>query len=295
MLDEWIFERRISEEDARQFSHIKELQSRRAKDSNVILYGPFIELIFPGWNPGQENVLFCAPHDDDNHLGQGLLTQAVSAFGGAAYYLVATDGRYGCPSLGILEIGKNAAKRKVENVAASSLLGVPEERIIRLDYVDGSLPHCKGIEVTTHGPDGLQIKLARELRRIRATRALMPTYSRYGPDHPDHRALNETMRIAVAHAAGEGMWEELGQPVQVKSLLESAVYSRFDIPADCALHAPQSAFERKLAAISKFESQKQIAGLVQKVVEGGPIEHFLTIDLSGYNPKQYHQNHFGCK
>lgn len=295
MLNEWVFERRVNEEAAQQFRHLeKELLSRPAKDGRIILSGPLIELIFPGWIPGQENVLFGAPHDDDNHIGNALLTLAVSEFGGIPYYLVATDGRYGCPSLDILETGQNAAKRKAENVAASRILGVPEDRIIRLEYVDGSLPYYAGIKAL-NGAEGLQISLTKELRRTMATRVLMPTYSRYGLDHPDHRALNETMRIAVAHAAGEEIWEEVGQPVQVKSLLESVVYSRFDIPADCALHAPQSAFERKLAAISKFESQKQIAGLVKKVVEGGPIEHFLTIDLSGYNPKQYHQNHFGCE
>ena len=78
MSNKWTFYRRISHLEQNKFGKLEGvLVNCKSKEGKLIASGPNIGLIFPSWIPGKENVLFVAPHDDDNYLGSGLLIQAV--------------------------------------------------------------------------------------------------------------------------------------------------------------------------------------------------------------------------
>ncbi|MBI1936156.1 PIG-L family deacetylase [Candidatus Woesearchaeota archaeon] len=278
MADTWNFRRRVNDEEADRFSRHGQIFFKEGK---TVVSGSDINLVFPGWKGEEEHVLFVAPHDDDNHLGAGLLSQAVSSFGGQAYFLVVTDGRNGfCTqeekSL-IYEIRKN------ENIAASRILGI--DRIIRLDYEDGNLAVYNTI-TTPDGKPGFHMELTRAMREFGVTRVIVPTFNY---DHPDHKYTNEAVRICVFHA-GTDIWG--GRPTDIRTLLESAVYRPFILPPDIGIVSPQEAFTNKLKSIHAFASQKQIKSLADRVRKSGPYENFLSIPAPDYSPGKLFDRYF---
>ena len=96
-----------------------------------------ISLLFPGWKAGDEQVAIVSPHDDDAALGAGYLTLAAQEAGGRVWVLICCDGSggYSTPE----EKDTIVAVRRQETVAAHKELGIPAERIVRLDAPDFSL------------------------------------------------------------------------------------------------------------------------------------------------------------
>jgi len=57
--------------------------------------GNDINIIFPGWKPGDERVAVFSPHDDDGILGPGSLIQCIPLFGGDVHIIIFCNGSGG--------------------------------------------------------------------------------------------------------------------------------------------------------------------------------------------------------
>jgi LmbE family N-acetylglucosaminyl deacetylase len=239
-----------------------------------------IGLLFPDWQMGRENVVFVGAHDDDICLGAGLLVQAVNHFQGKAYFLVVTDGRQGYCSE---EEKADIYERRVNEARTSaSILNAAD--IVRLDFSDGDL-------VLHYGTTNQQLiwRLTQAFKDLDATRIVVPTIS---DAHPDHVYTNEATRICIFHANG-GIWD--GRKARITTVLESAVYCPFEGAPDLALRTGHEEFERKLNAIHAYESQRQIADLVERVSSGGSIEIFKTLPAPNYSAKEMFAKYFENK
>ncbi|HEV2295531.1 MAG TPA: PIG-L family deacetylase [Tepidisphaeraceae bacterium] len=245
---------------------------------------------FDGGNLSGETWLFVAPHDDDLCLSCGLLMQQAVAERANVQVLVVTDGRMGYCTLeqrdSIVEI------RRKETYDSFGLLGVPKEKIQYIAYPDGGLtPLCgrrrarSGDEVKAiEGYVGLQNAFTYHLRRTRATRVFVPTSADL---HPDHQVTHSELMICLFHAAGT-IWPELGEPLaDVPRVYELAVYCDFPAPPQLQLEAGGDAFEKKLASIAAFQSQTQIARLVETIRQAGPTEYVRELNFRFYSPNNY--------
>lgn len=233
-----------------------------------------IDLFFPEWEQDKENVVFVGPHDDDIALGSGLLVQAVQQFQGQVYFLIVTDGSNGYWDK------KITRERKKESYESARKLSVESENIEWLNYVDGDL----GKKFDSD----FQKNITEYLRDVKATRIIVPTDN---DEHPDHFYVNKGVRISRFHANGK-IWKHCGDLVNIKTLLESAVYCGFKDAPDLALLATQEMFKRKLEAIACFKSQEQIASLVENVRHGGCGELFKTVHEPNYSFNKCYKRYF---
>lgn len=136
-----------------------------------------------------KKIIVFAPHPDDETLGCGGTIAKRISEGYEILVVVMTDGRYSfMKGLGIVsdptpeelkEIRKDEVKR------ATRILGVPEEDLLFLDYVDGTLKE-NGTEA--------QEKVTTLLKESAPSEIYFP----YEMDcHPDHRATNHIVRNAI--------------------------------------------------------------------------------------------------
>jgi LmbE family N-acetylglucosaminyl deacetylase len=265
--------------------HFYDLRSGTRLDS--------IELLFPGWQTGDERLVVLSPHDDDGLLGAGLLMQAVAAAGGTTHLVIfcAGDAGYSDPS------GRDTIveRRRAETTAAYGLLGLRPQDITRLDIPDFSVLPRIG-RLMPWGGEGTFATTVPLLRRLRATRLAIPNRYR---EHVDHEAVG---RIGAFDGpqAGDPMLVDWGEPHPVRSFLEYAVWgdfspedelasrqgvdaSRRGTKANRALLAPAEAEERVREALARYASQLQIiAGLVEaregRGCAGGFLEVFQHFD-----------------
>jgi LmbE family N-acetylglucosaminyl deacetylase len=231
--------------------------------------------------------MFVAPHDDDLCIGAGLLIQAAVQAGVDVQCVVVTDGCLGyCQAghqNGIVEI------RRQETIRSFELLGVREDQVTFLGFPDGGLtrfigrrPAASG-EPTAAGYTGLQNAFTHSLRDLRPTRVFVATQNDL---HPDHKITNGELMISLFHASGK-IWPELGDPLAVPEVHELAVYCDFPADPQLEVHGDQSAFDAKLNSIAAYESQLQIAELVQKIREDGPYEYIRDVEFNLYSPRRY--------
>lgn len=243
--------------------------------------------LFPDWKEGGERWLFIAPHDDDIVMGAGLLLESALAAGVDVSALITTDG-----SMGYCESGDRDHIREIrrrETLESFRILGL--DAVDWLDFPDcnltpfmGRRPPREGEPGVIEGYGGLQNAYTHELRRRRPTRLFLAS----GNDlHPDHKTVYQEARISVFHAGG-AIWPELGNPLEeLPSVYEWAVYCAFPGNPDYEIVADSGAFERKLAAISAYRSQKQIGRLVDELRAAGPAEYLKLSDFSLYSPDIY--------
>jgi LmbE family N-acetylglucosaminyl deacetylase len=136
-----------------------------------------------------KRIIVFAPHPDDETLGCGGTIAKKIAEGYEVLIVVITDGRYlllkgmGIDSDPTPEQVKEI--RRGEVLKAIKILGVPEENVIFLDFVDGTL---KENEMAA------EEKVAEILEKY----ALSEVYFPFGRDgHPDHQATNCIVRRTV--------------------------------------------------------------------------------------------------
>ena len=161
-------------------------------------------------------------------------------------------------------------------IISSAVLGIPKDNIFWLGYPDGDLiQHFFTSKLGFPPKYGMISEFVRILRSLNATRVVVPTLN---DDHIDHYLTNKVVRLAVLHACGK-IYRYCGAPLtNISTVLESTVYSPFKAaPGLIALASPCSAFDRKLAAISAFASQEQVAYRVREAEKKGPGEVFLDI------------------
>ena len=222
--------------------------------------------------------MFVSPHDDDLCIGAGLLMQAAVQSEVEVQVVIVTDGCLGyCGSEqkdNIIEI------RRQETLRSFELLGIPNDQVNFLGFPDGGLTKFIGrrraedAEPAVGGYTGLQNAFTHSLRDLRPSRVFVPTRMDL---HPDHQITYNELMISLFHASGK-IWPELGDPLDVPFVHEMAVYC--DFPSDPHL-------EVKLQSIAAYESQLQIAELVQRIREDGPYEYIRDVEFRLYSPRRY--------
>jgi LmbE family N-acetylglucosaminyl deacetylase len=235
-----------------------------------------------------ERWLFVSPHDDDVVVGGGLWMMAAVEAAVDVHLLVVTDGRQGyCNDQQRSTIVED---RRGELFEGYEMLGVKGRNIYALAYADAGLHSFQGRRPAQGsereriaGYVGLQNTLTHYLRRVCPTRVFVPGASDY---HPDHQIVHNELLISIFHASGE-IWPELGEPCGLPSVYEMAIYCDFANDPNLELKADQGRFQLKLDAIGVFQSQQQVAKLVQEVREGGPYEYFHEMKFEFYSPLSY--------
>ncbi|MDA0285355.1 MAG: PIG-L family deacetylase [Planctomycetota bacterium] len=241
---------------------------------------------------GSENLhndawMFVSPHDDDLCIGAGLLMQAAVQAGVDVQIVIVTDGCLGyCGSEqkdDIIEI------RRLETLRSFEVLGIPGEHVHFLGFPDGGLTKYVGRRKAEVGePDvggytGLQNAFTNSLRELRPSRVFVPTRMDL---HPDHQITHNELMISLFHASGK-IWPELGDPLDVPKVHEMAVYCDFPSDPHLEIVGDAAAFEVKLQSILAYESQLQIAELVQQIREDGPYEYIRDVEFQLYSPRRY--------
>lgn len=267
--------------DSFKFTRLEGTQKQRTTQLSQAMRSP---------NLTQEKWLFVSPHDDDMCMGAGLWLLAALEAGVEAYLLVVTDGRMGyCHTE---EIETIIETRRVETYSSCETLGLDQKFIRYIDYPDGGLSTLQGRQAKherpeiedIHGYIGLQNAMTYHLRAIQPQRVILPTPTDL---HPDHRITHSEMMISLFHASGE-IWPELGLPIEfIPKVYEMAVYCEFAGSPNLELRADQRVFEQKLASIAAFQSQAQIAQLVDNVRKNGPYEYLREANFRLYNSNSY--------
>lgn len=257
------------------------------RQGDNITSGSMLKDAFDNWSGSNERWLFVAPHDDDLCLGAGLLMQKALEEGIPMHILITTDGRMGygqsTPKEEIVEV------RKRETLESFKILDIDDVRW--LNFPDGSLNQHTGIKeaepndpCVIEGHTGMQNAYTYYLRKFKPTRVFVPA----GSDlHPDHKIVYQELLISLFHASGD-IWPQLGpQLTEVPAIYEMAIYCDFPGEPTIKLEAPESAFNKKLDSILAYQSQQQIAALVENVRQSGPIEFYRPADFNLYVPSKY--------
>ena len=224
-----------------------------------------IDLLFPGWSPGDERVLVLSPHDDDALLGAGYALAAAQESGGVAHVAICCDGSAGYSR--IEDRDTIVGTRQRETLAAHAVIGIAAERVHYMGFPDFSLVGHLGWKLAT-GQLGTLQPFVTLLRRIGATRLLIPNGYR---EHLDHTAAYDLGRYDGPQA-GDAVGVDWGAPSAIRSTLQYSVWADLspedalihgaptEIRANRALVAPY-ALERQIAkALAAWESQQQIIG-----------------------------------
>ena len=142
-------------------------------------------------------VVVFAPHPDDETLGCGGTIAKKLAEGYEVIIVVMTDGRFLLlKSSGIDdEPSPEQVKeiRRGEVLRATKILGVPEENVIFLDFVDGTLDEHE---------EAAEEKVAEILEKYAPSEVYFP-FERDA--HPDHQATNRIVRRAFKKLAMKPM------------------------------------------------------------------------------------------
>ena len=232
--------------------------------------------------------LMVNPHDDDLPVGAGLWIQAAVRAGVDVHALIVTDGRMGYCTLE--QKDRIADIRREETYTAYEILGVPREKVVYIGYPDGGLSLYQGRrparpdEPAIEGFTGLQNAFTWNLRRLRPDRIFVPAPSDL---HPDHQVTHNELMISIFHASG-AIWPELGEPLAaVPKVCEVAVYCDYDQPPNLEVIANEEMFSTKLRAIEAFQSQAQIAEMVNGLRKAGPYEYLHEVTFRIYTPEPY--------
>ncbi len=187
-----------------------------------------INVLFPGWRPGQERVMVFSPHDDDGVLGAGYAIAACQAHGGTVYVCIFCDGSAGYSQ--VEQKDTIVATRREESIRAYGLLGIAEEHLTHLGYPDFSLVSYVGWKLSS-GHKGTLQRVVELLRAQRITRLLIPNGYR---EHSDHEAAYDVGRYDGVQA-GDPVGADWGLLTGIKSTLQYAVWSDFS-PEDALLY-----------------------------------------------------------
>lgn len=247
-----------------------------------------IDLLFPGWRENDERVVIFSPHDDDALLGAGYLLQAVPLFGGEVHVVVFCNGSGGYSVIEHKHI--ITALRARETTRAYEKVGILPERIHRLEYDDYSVWPYIGWKLPSG--EGTVAKVIPLLRRLRATRVVVPNGYR---EHLDHTAVF-MVGAFDAPQVGDPVMADWGESTPIRSVLQYAVWSDFsfedalllgdhmDIRANRALQAPYEAEARIQEAMREYQTQARIVeGLLQargeRTLPGGRVlEVYLAFE-----------------
>jgi LmbE family N-acetylglucosaminyl deacetylase len=235
----------------------------------------------------EQTWLFVSPHDDDLCIGAGLLMQAAVDAGVDVECLIVTDG---CLGYCLPEQEDNIASvRWHETIESFKSIGIPEDHLKFLGFPDGGLTKYIGrrkavdSEPEIEGFTGLQNAFTFWLRELRPTRLFVPTKTDL---HPDHQITHNELMISIFHASGK-IWPELGDPLNVPKVSELAVYCDFIDNPHLEIIGNDAAFKTKLESIAAYQSQLQIAEMVDGVRKAGAYEYVRDVEFRLYSADRY--------
>ncbi|MFQ6000358.1 MAG: PIG-L family deacetylase [Anaerolineae bacterium] len=228
-----------------------------------------IDLLFPGWEAGNERVAVICPHDDDGLLGAGYALLAALANEAEVYPFILCNGcaGYSTPE----EKESIVERRKDETVRAYQALGISARNIIRFDYPDFSLLPNIGW-LMPWGKEGTFPRSLQMMRELRITRLLVPNGYR---EHVDHEAA---YRIGAYDGpqVGDNILADWGGAPPIKSFLQYAVWgdlspedalvtgSDLTLRGNRAILARLGVEETVQKGIREFRSQERVVeGLIE--------------------------------
>jgi len=273
---------------------------KRQEGSHVITSrGSSFGDVFSDWRPGRESLLFFSPHDDDSAISVGMLIEEARRQDIPVRIVVVTDGRNGYVAL---KDRATIVERRAEETRASyTALGVPESDIVFLNFPDGGLQNLFGRRIAErgepadeHGFTGLENHFVRELRRavkingaaVTPTRIFVPSPADY---HLDHVAVAKEVPISLFHALG-GIWPECGEKIErVPFLYWHCVYCKLpdNKEPNIRIMGSSAALDKKVKAVEAYNSQGQIAGMLEELRRAPPVEYLLEESFSLYQPGVY--------
>jgi LmbE family N-acetylglucosaminyl deacetylase len=260
-------------------------QFTRLEDGKKLRTTELRELMRGAEDLSKETWLFVSPHDDDLAIGAGLWLQAAVRAGVRVEVLVVTDGSQGYCTLA--QKDKIVEIRLAETIESFEILGVAPRHVHSIGYPDGGLtaylgrrPATSSVEVSIGGHVGLQNAFTYYLRTLRPHRVFVPTPMDL---HPDHQQTNNELMISLFHASG-AIWPELGEPLtEFPKPYELAIYCDFAEPPNLEIHASDEILETKLKSIAAYQSQAQIAGLIESARKAGAFEYLREIAFKLYS------------
>jgi LmbE family N-acetylglucosaminyl deacetylase len=236
-------------------------------------------------------VVAFSAHDDDALIGAGHLLLAAQANGGQVSLLIFCNG---CAGYSVPEQRETiVAIRRRETIAAYGLLGISAPAITRLDYPDFSVLHHVGWQLPAGGEGTFSATLP-YLRRLRATRLLVPNGYR---EHIDHSAVSDVGAFDGPQV-GDAVIAEWGTAPPLRTVLEYATWGDFSpedalvhgapssLRANRALAAPPEAESLIFAALRQYESQQQIIGDLTDQRQGRRLPGGRVLELyHWFNPR----------
>ena len=142
-----------------------------------------------GWSAAA-SCLVVAPHPDDETLGCGATIARKRAGGTRVRVVIVADGRHAQRQSARLSPAQLGAIRAAEGRAACAALGVAAEELVQWGYEDTRVAEAVAELVP---------RLVGEIRRADVDEVLVVS----GRDHhPDHRAVNRAVRLALAQLPG---------------------------------------------------------------------------------------------
>lgn len=222
-----------------------------------------INLLFPGWVPGQERLMVLSPHDDDALLGAGYAIAACQANGGTAYVCILCDGRAGYSR--VEERDSIVATRQKESMRAYSRLGIDEGRVFFMGYPDFSLVSYVGWKLSS-GNEGTMRRVVELLREQGITRLMIPNGYR---EHSDHEAAYNIGRYDGVQA-GDPVAADWGPLTTIKNTLQYSVWADFS-PEDALLHGADTRIRANRAIVASYSLEDTIADALAQWESQGQI------------------------
>ena len=233
-------------------------------------------------------VLWVVPHDDDAVIGSGLLMQAMIDAGVQVDVLISTNGMLGyCRE----EHKETIAQiRAQETLNSFDIIGLPHENVHVIGYPDGALETFAGVKFADddnlpqiEGFSGLSAFYTYWLRKIRPTHIFTPASSDL---HPDHQTVYRDILISLFHSSGV-IWPSLGKPCDVPILYEYPLYVNLSENPTLRVESSDDVLQTKLKSIEAYESQEQIASLVNNLRAAGAVEYYRCVNVEFYHPSNY--------
>ncbi len=271
-------------EDAYSFTYYELIGGRK---------GDTPDPVFRNWAGADERVVILSPHDDDALLGAGYMMMACLQEKAEVTVLICCDGQagYSDPK----EKEQIVAVRRIETEAAYGSLGLPTNRIVRLDIPDLSLWAHRGL-VLPGKQEGLTSLFLRTLRKLRPTRLLVPNGYRENVDHTAawYLATEEGAMVGDAVLVDEDNSADEIKPV--RTFIQYSVWGDFApedalvmgkdarrLRANLAIVADREVEEKVEEAIGYFKSQEKIieqliAQRRGRFFEGRVVELYLWYD-----------------
>lgn len=274
-------------------------QRRSVNGTAVVAHGGRFADVFTDWKPGRESFLFFAPHDDDSVISLGMIIREARQQEIPVRIIVVTDGQNGYVSLH--DKPTIVARRVEETYGSYERLGVHRSDIVFLNFPDGGLQNYFGRQVAKagdptddHGFTGLENHFVRELRRrvvingtsVAPTRVFVPSAADY---HQDHVAVAREIPISIFHAIG-GIWPECGEKIdQPPCLYWHCVYCKFADGQEPNIRVvgDTDALAVKIMSVEAYNSQGQIAPILDELRTSPPVEYLLEERFSLFQPGVY--------